>query len=83
MEIRNKLIALLYLIFLVLYVQKNSIIRENQNKIDTFDKVKSELDSLTTAHDYLVKRNKVVEKYANGFGYDIDWDKAIELNEDN
>ena len=86
-NLRNRFIGIAYLIFLSFFIHNNIIIRENREKIDTYDEVKARLEKVITDYRYLESeaecldfKNRLMEEWYDGFALNVDWDKAVELN---
>ena len=80
MKLRAKFIAVMYLVFLVFFVLQKLYVDKNLHKILLYDQVKAELLQVQSDYDCLTLKHKVVRTYADSW-YDIDWDHAVYLYE--
>ena len=80
MKLRAKFIAVMYLVFLVFFVLQKIYVERNLHKILLYDEVNTELLQVQSDMECLTLKNKVIQEYADSW-YDIDWDKAVYLYE--
>ena len=80
MKLRAKFIAVMYLVFLLFFVLQKLYVEKNLHKILLYEQVKAELLQVQSDMDCLTLKAKVMQEYADGW-YDIDWDHAVYLYE--
>lgn len=79
-KIRIKFISLMYLIFIVFFVLQKVYVEENLYKIMQYDELRQDLMDTQSTYDCLELKYKVMKSYADAW-YEIDWDKAVQIYE--
>ncbi len=92
-KLRIGFISLMYIVFIVLWAdslyeqelaqeiiaKQEAFIAKHQVLTAKYDKLFSDYINLGVEHNYLKEIDGVKTEYINGFGYKIDWNKAIKL----
>ena len=81
MELRTRFINVMYIVFLLFFVLQKIYVEKNLHKIELYDELRYELLETQSLYDCLELKHKVVREYADGWGYNIDWDKAVQIAE--